>query len=149
MKTLLATAALLALGTIAAAQEVTLDQVPANVLETANAHAMGLSWTRVSLDGDTYEFEATTAEGLHYEVDVTVDGELDEIEQEVTGDAIPQPVLDALAANAAGFVATLVEMSTRPDGSVVYEMEGTRDGVEVAIDVSADGTGFEMEEGGE
>ena len=38
----------------------------------------------------------------------------------------------------------MVEESTRPDGLIVYEFEGTHDGKDVDVEINADGSNFVM-----
>ncbi len=149
MKTLLSTAAILLLAGAAAAQEettMTMDQVPANILEVANANADGMTFESVAMDDGVYEFAATTAEGTGYEVDVTEDGTVEEIEREIAMDALPAEVTAALEAELAGFTPDYIEESTREDGSIVYEFEGTHEGAAIDAEINADGTGFTQNE---
>ncbi len=149
MKTLLSTAALLLLATVAAAQEettMTMDEVPANIMEVANANANGMTFETVALDDGVYEFAATGEDGMGYEVDVTEDGTVEEIEREIAMDALPAEVTAALEAELAGFTPDYIEESTREDGSIVYEFEGTHEGAAIDAEINADGTGFTQNE---
>ncbi len=149
MKTLLSTAALLLLATVAAAQEettMTMDEVPANIMEVANANANGMTFETVALDDGVYEFAATGEDGMGYEVDVTEDGTVEEIEREIAMDALPAEVTAALEAELAGFTPDYIEESTREDGSIVYEFEGTHEGAVIDAEINADGTGFTQNE---
>lgn len=150
MKTLLATAALIALAAAASAQEetaMTMDQVPANIMEAATAaNTFGTEFASVAMDGTVYEFAGTGSDGMGYEVDVLEDGSVEEVERQIAPEALPAPVAAALEAEMAGFVPDYVEESTRADGSIVYEFEGTHEGQAIDAEIAADGTGFTMNE---
>jgi hypothetical protein len=148
--TLLATAALLAAATAAAAQEettMTMEEVPANVMEAATAaNTMGTEFESVSMDDGVYEFAGTGSDGMGYEVDVMEDGTVEEVERQIEASALPAEVAAALEAEMAGFTPDYVEESTRADGAVVYEFEGAHEGQAVDAEINADGTGFTMNE---
>ena len=148
MKTiLLATAAVLLAGTAFAQDETIIDMkdVPQAAIDAANSRANGIEFETVSIDDDegtrTYEFAGKTAEGLGFEVDVLEDGTVEEVEEEISADELPQAVQDALAADASDMQPTLIEKSTR-DSGIVYELEGTLDGNEVDAEINEDGTGL-------
>jgi hypothetical protein len=149
MKPALSLSAALVLSAAAAAataQEetpMTMDQVPAAVMEAARAaNTTGADFTSVALDDGIYEFAGTTADGMGFEIDVAEDGTIEEIERQIAYDALPEAVRAALEAEMPGFEPTYVEESTRADGSVVYEFEGTHEGSEIDAEINADGTGF-------
>ena len=77
-----------------------------------------------------------------FEVDVMEDGSIEEIEKQIAMEALPAPVMAALEAEMAGFTPDYIEESTRPEGVVVYEFEGTHDGAAIDAEIAADGTGF-------
>lgn len=147
MKKFLITAAALGLAAPALAQEedsISMDEVPEAAMTAAQENAPeGITeFESVQLDGETYEFAATKEDGTAVEVDVMADGTLDEIEEEVAMEAVPQPVAATLDAEAAGLQPTMIEKSTRADGAIVYEFEGQLDGQEVDIEINEDGSGF-------
>lgn len=158
MKTLLTAAASLALAAAAAqAQEetaMTLEEVPQPALDAAMAmlEEAGISTTfdAVALDDDegtmTYEMSGMMEDGMKVEVDVLEDGTVEELEREIAIDALPAEVAATLEAELPGFAPTMIEESTRPDGVVIYEFEGTHEGVEIDAEIAADGTGFTMNE---
>lgn len=142
--------ALIVLGTAAAAQEettMTMEEVPAAVMEAATAaNTMGADFTSVAMDDGVYEFAGTGADGMGFEVDVMEDGSIEEVERQIAMEALPAEVAAALEAEMAGFTPDYIEESTRPDGVVVYEFEGTHEGMAIDAEINADGTGFTMNE---
>lgn len=151
MKRLLITAAALALAAPALAQEesqISMDEVPEAALAAAQENApAGISeFESVRLDDDggaeTYEFAATKDDGMGVEVDVLADGTLEEVEEEVAMEAVPQQVSATLDSEASGLQPSYVEKSTRAGGTIVYEFEGQLDGREVDIEINEDGSGF-------
>lgn len=158
MKTLLlATAALgLALPALAQAQAnpdestISMDEVPQEVMATAQENAAGATFEQVSVENEDgteiYEF-ATTKDGMGFEVDVLADGTLEEIEEEIAMDALPEAVSSALEAELAGFEPSYIEKSTRDDGStIVYEFEGEHEGQAIDAEIAEDGSNFTMNE---
>lgn len=142
---LAATAAVI--GSAAAAQEETtvkMEDVPAVVMEAAMANANGVTFDTVSMDEGVYEFAGKMASGMGLEVDVMEDGTIEEVEEQIEMAALPAEVTAALTASMAGFTPAYIEKSTRADGVVVYEFEGTVDGKEIDAEINADGTGFVM-----
>lgn len=150
MKILLASAAILALATALSAQDettMTLEDVPATIMEAANAaNTMGVTLDYVQMDNvdNVYEIGGKMADGMNLEIDVTQDGTIDEIEKQIEASALPAEVQSALDAELAGFEPTMVEESTRADGHVVYEFEGMHDGQDVDVEINADGTGYTL-----
>lgn len=154
---LLATAAIgLALPALAQTQAnpdestVPMDQVPQEVMTTAEENAGGVTFEQVSVENEDgteiYEF-AATKEGMGYEVDVLADGTLEEIEEEIAMDALPEAVSSALEAELAGFEPEYIEKSTREDGStVVFEFEGQHEGQAIDAEINEDGSNFVMNE---
>ena len=148
-KLLTTAAAALALALPAFAQEeneISMDEVPEAALATAQEHAMGVTFDAVQMDPDagtdTYEFSGAKEDGTMIEVDVLADGTLEEVEEEVAMDAVPEPVSATLDAEASGFEPSFIEKSTREDGSIVYEFEGQLEGREVDLEIGEDGSGF-------
>jgi hypothetical protein len=82
------------------------------------------------------------------EVDFFADGTLDEVEEEIAQADVPQPVMQALQRWMPGFRPTKMERSMRPGGgsgvaevmTTVYEFEGQHGGMEVDVEVAADGS---------
>jgi uncharacterized membrane protein YkoI len=151
MKKLLLTAAALGLAAPAFAQEentVSMDEVPeaAMTAATENAPEGITEFESVQIDDDggteTYEFAATKEDGMGIEVDVLADGTLEEVEEEIAMEAVPQPVSATLESEASGFEPTYIEKSTRADGAIVYEFEGQLEGQEVDLEINEDGSGF-------
>ena len=90
--------------------------------------------TEVERDGGlNYEFG-----GEGFEIDITADGSLDEIERTANLDELPQAVQTTLQQLLQGFEPTTVETSTRPEGVMVYEFEGQLGDSQVDIEISAD-----------
>ena len=122
-------AAIAILASDAAAQSVSMDQVPA-AAKAAALYAAGVELTEVGLDLNggqaTYEFKGKSAEGRQVEVDVLADGKVLEIEQEISQDELPPRILDAAKQYLPNFEPQFIERSMRT-GDVVaiyYEMEG-------------------------
>lgn len=135
------------LGTVVAAQEETtvkMEDVPTVVMDAALANANGVTFDTVSMDDGVFEFAGKAASGMGLEVDVMEDGTIEEIEEQIDASALPAEVAATLASSLAGFTPSYVEKSTRPEGVVVYEFEGTVDGKEIDAEINADGTGFVM-----
>lgn len=124
--------------------EISFDDVPEPVMETALETAPGVTFDRVSIDvenGQTiYEFEAEDHAGKHIEIDVLDDGALEEIEMELDISEVPVTVITALEQAAPGFEPAYIEMSVRNGGGYfVYEFEGEFDGEEVDIEIDEGG----------
>ena len=156
MNKLLATAAALAFALPAFAQTsggaseesaITMDDVPEAAMTAAQENAMGVEFENVQIDPDneteTFEFAGTKEDGMSLEVDVLADGTIEEIEEEITMEQVPQAVSATLDAEVSGMEPSFIEKSTREDGSlIVYEFEGTLDGQEVDVEVNEDGSNF-------
>lgn len=119
---------------------ITMGDVPFNVRTAAMtvASAEGLEIqevnTEVERDGGlNYEFG-----GEGFEIDITADGSLDEIERTANLEELPQEVQTTLQQLLQGFEQTTVETSTRPEGVLVYEFEGQLGDSQVDIEISAD-----------
>lgn len=150
MKALLLGAATLALASAALAQEettMTMEEVPAAVMDAANAaNTMGVTFETVAMDEGVYEFSGTMEGGMGYEVDVMEDGTVEEIEEQIDAAELPEAVTAALETNLAGFTPDYVERSTRADGAIVYEFEGIHEGQTIDAEISEDGSNFMMNE---
>lgn len=124
--------------------EISFEEVPDVVMETALKTAPGVTFYRVSIDiengENVYEFEAQDYAGKHIEIDVLENGALEEIEMEVEMSEVPVTVVAALERTAPGFEPTYIEMSVRNGGGYfVYEFEGQFDGQEVDIEIDEGG----------
>jgi hypothetical protein len=157
MRTLITTVATLALTAAAQAQEesqMSMDDVPAAVMEAAQAEseAMNVTLEGVQMDDDqgtdTFELSGTMENGMMFEVDVLEDGTVEEIEEEIEMAAVPEAVAAALDENLPGFEPSFVERSTRPmeDGRVVFEFEGQHEGGEVDVEIDEDGSNYMVNE---
>lgn len=124
--------------------EIAMEDVPDIVLETAMITAPGVDFDRVSIEIENgvaiYEFEAKDHNGCHIEIDVTEDGQLEEIEMEIAMADVPPAVAATLEREAPGFRAAYIELSVRDGGGVyVYEFEGDVDGAAVDIEIAENG----------
>lgn len=154
MKLAITTLAALALALPALAQEenmMKMEDAPAAAMDAAKANANGVEFETVQMDPDgetdTYEFAGKLESGMAYEVDVLADGTIEEIEEQIEMDAVPEAVKSALEAEMAGFEPEFIEMSTREDGAlIVYEFEGMHEEQEVDVEINEDGSNFMMNE---
>jgi hypothetical protein len=124
--------------------EIFFDDVPVQVMETAISTAPDLNFDRVSIETENgvrvYEFEATTHDGKHVEVDVLEDGTLDEVEMETELSDVPASVIKVLQTEKPGFEPSFIEASVRANGVFAYEFSGTTiDGQDIDIEISEDG----------
>ena len=77
---------------------------------------------------------------------MTLNGEVEKIEDEIQQNEVPQPVMQAVQRWMPNFKPTKIERSERPvpgsNGAIfmVYEFEGQHGGVEVDVEVAADGS---------
>ena len=131
---------------------INIEDVPANVLETAIQTAPGSEFYRVSTETENgvlvYEFEATSFDGKHIEVDVLADGTLDEVEMEMSLDELPTEVTQGLFAQYPGFTPSYIEASIRSDWSTVYEIEGvSASGERLAVDINESGDIISVSDG--
>lgn len=130
--------------TVYAETEISMDEVPEKVLDTAIRTAPGVTFDRVSIDMENgraiYEFEADDHKGKHIEIDVNEDGGLEEIEMEVTLDETPLAVRQTLENEAEGFEPDYIELSVRSGGyPYVYEFDGKLAGRIVSIEIAETG----------
>ncbi|WP_043840136.1 PepSY domain-containing protein [Muricoccus aerilatus] len=127
-------------------------QVPPHILAAARAVGALTDVTEVGIEVEgsriIYEIKGRTRDGKVREVDFLADGTLEEIEEEVAQADVPQPVMQALQRWMSGFRPTKMERSLRPSGgssvaeamTTVYEFEGQHGGMEVDVEVTADGS---------
>lgn len=127
-----------------------LSAVPAPAMEAAQKAAPRITFETANMDEDegtaTYELSGKMSSGMAIEVDVLADGTVEEIEEQIDSGALPTEVKAALDKEMAGFAPTMIEKSTRPDGTVIYEFEGTHDGKDIDAEINADGTGYQLSE---
>jgi uncharacterized membrane protein YkoI len=121
-----------------------LSQVPPAVLMVADRHMPGFKVTSADVDlGEdgmmVYEVAGTDMDGKNVELDVHPDGRLDEIEREIAMGDVPEKVSKLMKAYLADFQPTKIELSQRSDMAMVYEFEGTHDGRDVDVEISAAG----------
>ncbi len=134
-----------AIGSAAFAQtEISLDDVPSDIIAKAETTVPGVTFHRVSteLEGGVliYEFEAFNSAGQHVEVDITEGGAIQEIEMEISFAQTPSAVKAALDEVAAGFEPDYVEYSVREGGrDYVYEFEGEHNGRQLEIEIAENG----------
>ena len=80
---------------------ITMKDVPAEVKAAAQAAGNGLTFEKVGLDLDngtaTYELAGKGADGKMIEIDVLSDGTIEEVEQEISMDNVPDAVKKMLA----------------------------------------------------
>jgi hypothetical protein len=147
MNKFLLTVAAVAMASAAQAQEetaMTMEEIPPTVMEAANAaNTMGGTFESVAMDDGVYELAGTLESGMGFEVDVAEDGSVEEVEEQIEASELPEAVAAALEENLPGFAPDYIERSTRPEGVIVYEFEGTHDGAEIDAEIAEDGTGFE------
>ena len=152
--------AVLALGffNVAAAQdddpaaeegEVTMDSVPSNIMSLAESavSAYGLEGeiSFVSFDAEgtpSYEFANDDIDNEGWEIDVTEDAFVAEIEQGITEEDVPADVLDAVNQYFPDFTIEQIERSLRPQQNglqeIYYEMTGSIGDTPVDIEVRSD-----------
>jgi len=148
MKRFIFSAAVLSLAAPALAQEeqtVELTAVPKVAMDAAMARAEGATFEKAVIDNDegteTYELSGKMADGMMIEVDVLADGTIEEVEKQIEASALPAAVSTALDATVPNMQPSIIEESTRPDGTVVYEFEGKNaEGKEVDVEINADGS---------
>ena len=144
-RALIAAATLLAAAPASAEEQeaMNMDDVPAEVMQTALETAPGIEFYKVSMEIENgvtiYEFEGTSFEGRHIEIDVRADGSLEEIELHTLIEEVPAAVLDKLAEAAPNMEPIYIEMSIR-DGLLVYEFEcASVDGDIIDVEIDEDG----------
>ncbi|MEM9704897.1 MAG: hypothetical protein AAF850_02335 [Pseudomonadota bacterium] len=127
----------------AAGDPISFRDVPEAVKAAAVAAANGAKLASVAReleDGQNiYEFIAERGDGSFFEIDITEDGSLQEVERDIRWAETPESVREALDLFAPGFKPRRIEFSRHPDGHHVYEFEGFHEGVRVEVDISADG----------
>ena len=140
----LLTVSALACTLTAVAQEKKIERsaLPPAVEKTVQAQSQGATIKGFATDREhgkkVYEAEMTV-NGHSRDVEITEDGTLIEVEEEVAFNSLPANVQSGLTAKAAGAKITKVESLTKSDKLVAYEaatLKGTRKG---EIQVGPDG----------
>jgi hypothetical protein len=128
--------------------ELSLDDVPAEVKKAASQSAPGSKWSSASSQ-TIYELEGTNAKGRSVFVEVTDEGEVTDVSTEIPLKEVPDVIVTAFKAKHPRFqVSTIFE--SRLKGKVVgYSVEGRRpnDKEDIGLFVSADGKSIEIDEG--
>lgn len=142
--TAFAAAAFAFTSTAFAQTEISLEDVPSQIIETAETTVPGVTFHRVSSETEggvlIYEFEAYNSAGKHIEVDITENGDLQELEMEIDFAQVPANIKTALEETAPGFEPTYVEYSVRDGGrDYVYEFEGDHNGRALEIEIAESG----------
>jgi hypothetical protein len=128
-------------------QPIELAAVPFEVLHLAQgAVPVPLTKAVVEVDPDgalVYELSGENDEGVHYEVDITGESEIREVEIEITEDEVPEAVKQALKTWVPDFKPTFIERSQRPVSfeGTWYEFEGTspQSPQELDVEIHEDG----------
>jgi len=147
---------------------VPLADVPASVLEAANEAVPGGEITAVEKedeDGEIIYDVVKVVDGVEYEIEVTADGVVNEVEKEgdkedddadddeeddededekVALSDVPAKVIEAANKAVPGGEIEEVDMEEE-DGEIIYDVEKIVDGVEYDIEVTADGIVKEVE----
>lgn len=122
-----------------------LSQVPLAARIAAMQGAGGFKPEKAGIDFDengqvVYELSGKNANGRQREVDVTAEGTLIEIEDEITMEEVPQAVQETLKRWLPNFAPTLIELSQRRNFQRWYEFEGKGpQGHELDVEISEDG----------
>jgi len=129
-------------------QNIALDQVPPQVLHTADQAAQGADLTKAQVDFDEVEavYELTAAD---IEVDVKADGTLQEIEEKIVRRQVPREVRRLLRHSFPDLRIDQIERSTRPTPVGLlqrfYEFDGENRGEEIDLIINERGTVFTVE----
>jgi len=110
----------------------------------AQAAGNGVTLEEVDIDLDngtaTYELAGKGADGKMIEIDVLSDGTIEEVEQEISMDNVPDAVKKLLTKYMPKFKADKAEKSTRTNFEVFYEFDGQdENGGELDIEIRSDG----------
>ncbi len=118
----------------AAEKKIERSALPAAVQKTADAQAQGATVKGYSVDrenGETLYEAEMIVDGHSRDIEIAKDGTLREVEEEVSLQALPVTVQQALSNRANGAKITKVESLTKKDRLVAYEastLKGTRKG---------------------
>ncbi|MGB3455828.1 MAG: hypothetical protein WBG08_14070 [Litorimonas sp.] len=118
--------------------------VPAAVWATVRRVAPTAAFTEFGVETEgylrIYELGAFDADGLHLEIDVLADGNLQEIEWETPLSEVQTAVQVEFRLAHPGATMDYVERSIRPNGYTVYEIEGrAEDGALIDFEVMDNG----------
>ncbi len=103
----------------------TLEDVPPVALVAAQrAVPPGVKLTDAGVDVDEAGVGVYEISGDGYEIDVTPDGIVVEIEEEIGDDKVPGVVTEALELRVPGLQVMLIEKSLRKSLEIYYEFEG-------------------------
>ncbi|WP_043366662.1 hypothetical protein [Belnapia sp. F-4-1] len=127
-----------------------MNQVPPHIAAAARAAGGFDQITEAGVEIEAgrmiFELKGRSRDGRVREVDVLMSGEIEEIEEEIQQNDVPPPVMQAVQQWMANFRPTKIERSERPvpggNGAtfMVYEFEGQHGGMDVDVEVSADGS---------
>ena len=127
--------------------DITLSKVPAAVKKAADASVPGAKWES-AFSQVVYELEGVNAKGRAVVVEVTDEGEVNDVSTELPIKEIPEAVVSALKAKKPKFKATTA-FESKQNGKVVgYSIEGKRprDKEDIGVFVSPDGKTVEVDE---
>jgi hypothetical protein len=137
----------------AGSEEIDLAKVPAKVKEGAGKAVPGAKWTGATkyvYGGEvSYELEGEDASKKKVWVDLTPEGEVNEVSSLIESGKVPEVVAAALKKRMPRF-AVSTSYEARKDGKVVgYYFDGKRprDKEEITVSVSPDGKEIEIDEG--
>jgi hypothetical protein len=142
---------MLALALSGAAQERKVERsaLPPAVEKTVQAQSQGATIKGFATEREkgkkVYEVEMVV-DGHTKDIQIAMDGSLNEIEEEISFDALPPAVQSALTAKAAGAKIVKVESLTKKDKLVAYEASTQRGTKKGEIQVGADGGKLAHEE---
>jgi uncharacterized membrane protein YkoI len=149
--TKLFTASILTLALTAVAEEKKIDRsaLPPAVEKTVQTQSQGATIKGFATDREhgkkVYEVEMIV-DGHTKDIEIAVDGTLNEIEEEVAFDSLPANVQAALKAKAAGAKITKVESLTKNDKLVAYEAATLKGAKKAEIQVGPNGNALAHEE---
>jgi len=127
--------------------DIAMSKVPAAVKKAAEKAVPGGKWESASSE-TIYELEGKDGKGRAVVVEVTDDGEVNEVSTELPVKEVPEVVLSALKAKMPRFkIETVFE--SKQDGKVAgYSFEGKRpkDKEEIGVFVSPDGKTIEIDD---
>jgi hypothetical protein len=133
----------------AADKKLTREQLPARVLETVARETKGSTIKGFATEREhgvkVYEVE-TVVNGLTRDLKIAADGGLNEIEEEVALNALPQSVRDGLKSKAKGADVTKVEALTKKGKLVAYEAETPKRARKGSIQIGPSGGSLAHEE---
>jgi len=138
---------------LAGERTIDVDEVPPEVLHTADQAAGTTDLRRYQIDFDdieaVYEITGRTRGGESIEFDVRANGQLEEIEEVIDAKDVPEEVTEILEQTFPGFEITNRERSTRPTSigllRVFYEFDGTNGDDELDLEINQRGTVITVE----